>query len=433
MKVSASNLENWKVSAKQGVRGTRNSVPSFGKTPNDVLYKAVKESTGPFARWLEFIGKNDGEILNTIVTGVGTAFVAPIFIAFNPFSKEDKETKVYSAWRQPISAVLAALMQIVTNVKYNQHLDKWASLGKFDRADLSAFPHAAYLRRLVKLEHPEFNKEQISKEVEKRQYRAKDEALRIARERDKNRVFQSSELVDNVAIEQAKADVKETYKKQLKSMSDKEKNKFIERKAYELAPSIAEKQVQESAKIKFDIRELVKKQLAEEGLKVTDPGVKVKGGALIPKIKFADFVEKQAKHLEELEKAGKTEEARFFKRVLEKLEGYKAFENIKELGGSMEEVVQNIKIKKAIQATIDNAQAVLKGYKRWTGIVISLITLPISCGLLNYVYPRIMEKIMPNASKKKKANQAALEQEALAQAAAKNPTQQPNKGKEVSK
>ena len=36
------------------------------------------------------------------------------------------------------------------------------------------------------------------------------------------------------------------------------------------------------------------------------------------------------------------------------------------------------------------------------GLVVTLATLPITCGLLNWAYPRIMEYIMPEMSAKKK-------------------------------
>jgi hypothetical protein len=36
------------------------------------------------------------------------------------------------------------------------------------------------------------------------------------------------------------------------------------------------------------------------------------------------------------------------------------------------------------------------------GLVVTLATLPFTCGFLNWVYPRIMEKIMPEMSAKKK-------------------------------
>ena len=63
-----------------------------------------------------------GELGGIIITALGTGLVAPVFIGFNPFvkpaknataeEKEDmKNTKIYTAMRQPISAVLAILFQ----------------------------------------------------------------------------------------------------------------------------------------------------------------------------------------------------------------------------------------------------------------------------------------------------------------------------------
>lgn len=64
-----------------------------------------------------------GEAGGILITAIGTGLVAPMFIAFNPFVKPPKDatpeqkqdvknTKIYTAWRQPISAVLAILFQL---------------------------------------------------------------------------------------------------------------------------------------------------------------------------------------------------------------------------------------------------------------------------------------------------------------------------------
>ena len=82
--------------------------PQFkGKSDWSKLGKDVSKKSKFIPKALTYLGQNDGEILNTVVTAVGTSVVAPIFIAGNPLSKEDKETKWYSAMRQPISAVIA--------------------------------------------------------------------------------------------------------------------------------------------------------------------------------------------------------------------------------------------------------------------------------------------------------------------------------------
>ncbi|MBO6257195.1 hypothetical protein J6N69_04085 [bacterium] len=77
-------------------------------------------------RWFNVLNKiqdfSKGEMGGIVITAAGTGLVAPLPIAFNPFVKakpdateeekaEVKRTKQYTAWRQPISAVLAILFQ----------------------------------------------------------------------------------------------------------------------------------------------------------------------------------------------------------------------------------------------------------------------------------------------------------------------------------
>ncbi len=76
-----------------------------------------------------------GEIGGILLTALGTGAVAPIFIGFNPFVKapknatteqkeEIKNTKLYTAMRQPISAGLAILFQASVQKYIDKGLDK---------------------------------------------------------------------------------------------------------------------------------------------------------------------------------------------------------------------------------------------------------------------------------------------------------------------
>lgn len=69
---------------------------------------------GALANWFN---KCAGEKSSIIINAIGTGILAPIVIAKNPLSKEDNNTKKYSAWRQPISAVLAIVTQLTVNMK----------------------------------------------------------------------------------------------------------------------------------------------------------------------------------------------------------------------------------------------------------------------------------------------------------------------------
>ena len=143
MKVSAVNIEN---TLNRGAKKISPAVhkPAFGSTINNAAktITTIKKDFPIIPRLLFWLNKHNGEIANNIVIAIGTAFVAPIFIAFNPFSKEDKETKIYSAWRQPLSAVLALAAAIGCNMQFNRASEKAASIGKLGDINLSASPAA---------------------------------------------------------------------------------------------------------------------------------------------------------------------------------------------------------------------------------------------------------------------------------------------------
>lgn len=129
-------------------------------------------------KFLNYIQKNEGEVMNILVNAVGTALVAPFFIAFNPISKEDKNTKLYSALRQPISAALAIITQVGVVTKFNKYIDKLAVNGKLGKDyDMSIRPFAKYTYNQVKKNNPNFTRDQIWDEVKKIRKEARDNAI----------------------------------------------------------------------------------------------------------------------------------------------------------------------------------------------------------------------------------------------------------------
>lgn len=92
--------------------------------PHAKTIKAMKS-----LEWLK------GEIGGILITALGTGLVAPIFIGFNPFvkapknatpeqKKENENTKLYTAMRQPISAALAIVFQASIQKYIDKGLDK---------------------------------------------------------------------------------------------------------------------------------------------------------------------------------------------------------------------------------------------------------------------------------------------------------------------
>lgn len=70
-----------------------------------------------------------GEVQNQIINAVGTGLVAPVFIKYNPLSKTDEDTRTYTAWRQPVSAILAVGTQAAIVVPFNSLIKKMADIG----------------------------------------------------------------------------------------------------------------------------------------------------------------------------------------------------------------------------------------------------------------------------------------------------------------
>ncbi len=101
--------------------------PAFtGAKLSEIQKTILKMMPKSEQRWFNVLNKiqdfSKGEMGGIVITAAGTGLVAPLPIAFNPFVKakpdateeekaEVKRTKQYTAWRQPISAVLAILFQ----------------------------------------------------------------------------------------------------------------------------------------------------------------------------------------------------------------------------------------------------------------------------------------------------------------------------------
>lgn len=409
MKISALN-ENYRQMASPA--STRASFKGKYQLNRELTKKIADHSDG-FVKFLTKLGKNNGEILNTVVTAIGTAFVAPIFIAFNPISKEDKETKIYSALRQPISAVIAVAIQIGVNTKFNNWMNKLASTGQLDRANLVAKPQNSYLKQILKLEKPNLSKDDIAKNIEKKQDGAFWREVENLRVKLKNEKIDYKDLIDPSTYKDAKSQVEKEIKahgealrqkvgksakeveelKNLDGLSKNELKHLVDDRTVKRATEIVQSQMKQEAKIKLRIGRLAasgksfEQVLAE--LNAQNEGIKKR------------IVKSDGKAKSILENSSKQ-----LKDVIDKLEGAGGFDKVKNVGKNYKEVLQSVKIKKLVKVGINNSEEVLKSSKKWGGIVLSLATLPVSCGILNWAYPRIMEKVMPEVSHAKKAKEA---------------------------
>lgn len=408
-----------------------NDAPTFGaKKLDPEIINQINKGSGKLSKFLNYVGENQGEALNILVTAAGTAIVCPLFIAYNPFSKEDKNTKTYSAWRQPISAIIAVITQLTITKHFNNALAKLASTqnkdGKanFERADLRAQPHERYLTRIIKLEHPEWDKKQVQEEVKKRQIDAEKAEIRRLRKAMKDKPLAIKDLLnqdyynraESQLIEEIKAanltDIETKFGKKIDEIwstkLDKHLNKLLEEKArslgknkqtliQETAESMIEKEVTAEAVTKTIIRHLKSKGINVDNAISTCSAESIE--AIIKELhlenKFADGLDAQ-KIAEEI--VNKLKHIREY----ESTRQMQDFTSVKDMGRTFDEVLHNVKVKKLVRSKTSDAKRVFKTMNTQLGLLVTLATLPFTCGFLNWAYPRIMEKIMPELTEKKK-------------------------------
>ena len=423
-----------KVDSVNNFKSERQSLttPQFkGKGMDPEIWNHITQNSGKVSRFFNYVGENQGEALNIIVTAVGTAIICPLFIAFNPFSKEDEKTKQYSAWRQPISAVIALVTQLTITKWFNDWINKAASTSTKDgkaglcsRADLRACPTERHLKRIIKLEHPEYDKKQIAAEVKKRQVDAEKDEISRLRKSMKDKPIEYKELICQDYIDEAKKnffkefktvnkdEIEKKFGKPLdeiwslklnkhldKMLEDKAKSmgKDVQTLLNETAEKLVERDVTEETVVKKTIRFLIdKKASVTKAIETCTPeniaqiikeqGLESKFPDGIKADDIAKNIHDKLEHIKEYE----TEKQ------------LKDFKSVKNLGTTYEEILHNVKIKRLVKSNISDAKRVFKTMNTQMGLVVTLATLPFTCGFLNWCYPRIMEKIMPEMSAKKK-------------------------------
>lgn len=297
--------------------------------------EAVLNSLGWFGKNLSKL-KVD-EKLNIIVTAVGTAIVAPIFIAFNPLSKKDKESKMYSALRQPISAVIAVAAQLGVVNLTNHALDKYASTGVVNAMDLRDKPAESYLQKLIKMKNPNIKKGDLAAEIAKRQESAFKKAIACETENFKN--VETKNILDILTKEN--------------SISVKDHTNKLE----ELAKAKKAEGAKESLRV-------LKKQLKDG----------------VEDAVLADTKNVIKENAEKLVRDGKC--------------------------ANFDDALRQETIKKFVSAKIAKASDMLNCNKNYIGIALGLATLPVTCGILNWAYPRIVEKFFPSLANSKKESEA---------------------------
>ncbi len=469
MKIEKIN-QNYSASRRQLNNSHAASVPYFTGNINKEIMEQLPNKTAikimEKFKWLK------GELGGILITALGTGAVAPIFIAYNPFvkapkdateeQKEDVEnTKKYTAMRQPVSAVLAVLIQtsilkpidkgleiLFNNPKYAKNL--WISL------DQSTLSKKSYVEKQVKKEMKDEglkfeNKEAFKKELDKRVEEKLNMQIGQTAEklRETGKIYIGERAVDNKTTAEIINQSIDDYIEDAKKLKTSDEGlKFYKRRAEILVENEAtfQKLFKDLPKTGNEIADFLKK----ESLKTDNQDIKtileeiintsenLRASRCQRTLERIDTIKKTCggKFSSELYLEKMKETNNVLDSIIKKLENAK----IKDLENVTEETIQsairkaaecckydkrNFRLDKKFQETstfqTDNENLLKKIYKditegykkviekRYKGfnqiskIAIGLcITLPITCTALNWVYPRFMDLCFPKLSGKKK-------------------------------
>ena len=136
---------------KRQLSGNQQSFTGKANVAAESIEEVVKSFMPWTIRTLNFLGGKRGEIQNILINAAGTGLVAPVFIKYNFLSDADEDTRTYSAWRQPLSAVLAIVTQAGLTMPFYKLYDKWANNGSFDEnMNKTLFQDEDYIRNMLK-------------------------------------------------------------------------------------------------------------------------------------------------------------------------------------------------------------------------------------------------------------------------------------------
>lgn len=125
-----------------------NLTPSFCKGLNEDAVKIILSGTEAqlskkhklMNPVYQFFSDTSGEVQNQLINATFTTTLCPFMIAYNPFSNQDEKTRHYTAWRQPISAIIAVGTSWPLTVLTNRFWDHLHNEGYTGFIDLRMSP-----------------------------------------------------------------------------------------------------------------------------------------------------------------------------------------------------------------------------------------------------------------------------------------------------
>lgn len=455
---------NYQTSAGRSNTGRRTvKQPSFyGKINPKLLEEDMKNLMPNSFKMMNRLAKNMGEVQNIVLNALATGLVAPIFIKWNPLSKTDEDTRTYSAWRQPISAVLAVVTQAGITIPFNKLITNMSNSGYLgEKYNSSAVRDDDYIEKLVKKESPYATKEQLTKRIAAK--KAQQTESIMSNLLNKNVIMLKNYKGETVPMSknEYKNLLTETVNDMLKDLKETKNELKITSKKRKIRAEFLRTHSEEVKKVLNEINEELYKPNSVSDLKTylskkikelksnkTNPELiqmvkEIAGRA--PATRLHDQatenaiikamrgkVTKMLGHTATYANAKTAEEAMAI--AENSIKGhFEAVENAREFFTSIKKSIaqdkltvaeiKNLFIEKyqttknellnrdfpvdVVERLKKNISSNLKGFKQITGIIVSCAMLPFTCALLNWVYPIFMDAVFPNLSNKKHDNEAS--------------------------
>lgn len=450
-----------------------------------------------------------GEIQNQLINAVGTGLIAPLFIKFNPISDTDEDTRTYTAWRQPVSAVLAVGTQCAIVKPFNDIIRYMSDIGYLNqRYNASLFPSENYIKKQIKADNPNkhFTKDELKEEIKK--YKDKNKQILSDMISDDKIVFKKTEIKGGKTVvsdlpmedkdfktlfnETLEKIIKEEKKERLNAIEHKlpkkiergifyhtnpeESRKVLQRisskikQTYNQSDFAADKIKTISSELNKEFKEIISelkseiktnpnkkdvntvlinivKELKNKNTDKDSSAIRILNNKINGMINTVDVVAnkkttqeiieyvnqhiyERTNAIDELIDTLKSIQDRLLssgisvkeaqKIINQKIEKSQTelYTKLQAKGLSEQEIKDSSEFAESLAARLKqkagslancigdqlekHVKSNLDGYKRWTGLGVSLAILPVTCWLLNRIYPWFMDLAFPKLSNKTK-------------------------------
>ena len=423
---------------------------------SEIFLKEINNLNTPVLKGINKLRNNIGEFQDICINALGTGLLAPIFIKYNPLSKTDEDTRTYSAWRQPLSAGLAILTQGVFTIPIVKLINSMANKGALNiDCNNTPFKDKKYVMHYIKKLHPELDKQQI--ETQANEYIENQNKNLINTLRKENTVYYTQKgKTETIQIPKEK--YTEVLNKTVDSMLSEENERLkvcqeiklkkrvdrseFYRNNYETSKKLLD-EIETKINSTDDIKEInkflknkykeLKKSKANQQLLDIITETKIHGSA--GKDKMLEKVNKMQRHVEKYKNFTSKEQVvnavkesisqrinehkdsiEFLKKIKQAIAENKTVSQIEEMfkqkikqskeANKEFRLSDKIFSKEVANKLKDLTKKHIEGVKRIATLAGALIILPISCELLNWVYPRFMDIAFPKLSSKKHTNES---------------------------